>query len=185
MPLAGTSSCCNWPNELHADRIYLEVTRDADRPGQIASRELLAERRARSVTGIRQHTAEAHASRHRPINLSQRDLGLGPCHPILGRNARLLQPSPIICPVLGKEKAQRHHHRHFAARKGQRHQRLAVGRLAQGGCILLSHAELIWESLIAYPWSESAKVVTLLWQIFFSASSVFDSMGTAEAAIEA
>src|SRR6188768_1679627 len=104
MPLAGTSSCCNWPNELHADRIYLEVTRDADRPGQIASRELLAERRARSVTGIRQHTAEAHASRHRPINLSQRDLGLGPCHPILGRNARLLQPSPIIVQFSGRKR---------------------------------------------------------------------------------
>lgn len=108
------------------------MTRDADRPGEIASRELLAERRARSVTGIRQHTAEAHASRHHPIDLSQRDLGLGPCHLMLGGNARSLQPLRIIYPILGKEKAQRHHHRHFAARERQRHQRLAVGRLAQG-----------------------------------------------------
>src|SRR6478735_2039888 len=101
MPLAGTSSCCNWPNELHADRIYLEVTRDADRPGEIASREFLAERRARSVTSIREHTAEAHTSRHHPIDLSQRDLGLGPCHLMLGGNARSLQPLRIICPILG------------------------------------------------------------------------------------
>src|SRR4029079_18466415 len=119
MPLAGAPSYCNRPNELHADRIYLEVTRDADRPGEIASRELLAERRALSVTGIRQHTAEANASRQHPIDLIKRDLGLGPCHLMLDGNARSVQPSRIIRPVLGKEKAQRHRHRHFAARERQ------------------------------------------------------------------
>src|SRR6187551_1895366 len=105
MPLPGTSPCCNWPNQLHADRIDFEVTRDADRPGEIASRKLLAEGRARSVSGIRQHAAEAHASRHHSIDLSQRDLGLGPCHSMLGGNVRSFQPSPIIRPVIGKEKA--------------------------------------------------------------------------------
>src|SRR5215203_4286558 len=62
MPLPRTSPCRNGPNQLHADRIDFEVTRDADRPGEITSRKLLAEGRARSVSGIRQHAAEAHAS---------------------------------------------------------------------------------------------------------------------------
>jgi hypothetical protein len=50
----------------------------------------LAERRAQPVTGIRQHTAKAHAGRDHAINLSQGDLRLGPCHSMFDRNARSL-----------------------------------------------------------------------------------------------
>src|SRR5262245_44413487 len=35
----------DWPDQLHADRVDLEVTGDAERPGQVATRQLLAERR--------------------------------------------------------------------------------------------------------------------------------------------
>ena len=83
------------------------------------------------VTGIRQHTAEAHTGRHHAIDLSERDLRLGPCGSIFDRNARPLQPHRIARPALGNEEAQCDHHRHFAARERQRHQRLAVGGLAQ------------------------------------------------------
>jgi hypothetical protein len=44
-------------DQLQADRVHLEMTRDADRSGQLASREPLAERRVQPVTGVRQHTA--------------------------------------------------------------------------------------------------------------------------------
>src|SRR5947207_1523589 len=60
MPPSRAAPLGNGPDELHADRVYLEVTRDADGPGKLASREPLAKRRAQPVTGVRQHTAEAH-----------------------------------------------------------------------------------------------------------------------------
>src|SRR6516162_3970004 len=46
------------PNQLHANGVHLEVTRDTNGPGKLASREPLAEWRAHSVTGIRQYTTE-------------------------------------------------------------------------------------------------------------------------------
>jgi hypothetical protein len=55
------------------------------------------------VTGIRQHTAEAHTGRHHAIDLSERDLRLGPCGSIFDRNARPLQPHRIARPTLGNE----------------------------------------------------------------------------------
>src|SRR5262245_16117148 len=90
MPPSRATPFSNGPDELHADRVHLEVTRDADRPGKLASREPLAKRRAQPVTGIRQHTAEAHTGRHHAINLRERDLRLGPCRAIFDRNARSL-----------------------------------------------------------------------------------------------
>src|SRR6266700_6022350 len=115
-PLTGAASTCsNWPNELHADRVHLEVTRDANGPGKLASRESLTERRAGAITGIRQHTAKAHTGRHHAIDLSQGDLRLCPCSSIFDRNTRSLQPPPVAGPALGKKKAQRHHYRHFTS----------------------------------------------------------------------
>ena len=90
MPPWRTAPLGDWPDEPHADRIYLEVTRDADGPGKIASREPLAKRRAQPVTGVRQHTAKAHTGRYHAIDLGQGDLGLRPCHSIFDRNARSL-----------------------------------------------------------------------------------------------
>jgi len=34
----------NWPNELYPNRVHLEVTRDANRPGKLAGRQPLTER---------------------------------------------------------------------------------------------------------------------------------------------
>src|SRR5664280_2590093 len=88
---------------------------------------------------FRQHTAEAYTGRHHAIDLGQCDLRLRSCSLMFGRNTRSCQTRRIARPVLGKEQAQRHHHRHFASRKRQRHQRLAVGGLAQGRSVLRSH----------------------------------------------
>jgi hypothetical protein len=75
VPLAGPPpNFGNWPNEPHADRIDLEVTRDAYRPGKLAGRKALTERRTGPITGIRQYTAEAYAGRHHAIDLRQGDL---------------------------------------------------------------------------------------------------------------
>jgi len=95
------------------------VTRDADRPNKIASREAVAKRRAQPVTCIRQYTAEAHAGRGHAIDLSECDLWLGTCRSMFDRNACTLQPRSIACPTLGKKKAQRHHHWHFVAGERQ------------------------------------------------------------------
>jgi hypothetical protein len=63
-------------------------------------------------------------------DLLQRHLGLCPCRSIFGRNTRSLQPSPLARSILGKKQPQRQHDSYFASRKGQRHQRLAIGGLA-------------------------------------------------------
>src|SRR6476646_8449272 len=88
VPPPGTAPRRNGPDQLHADRVRLEVTGDANGPGKAASREPLAERRTEPVTGIRQHTAEAHTGRNHAIDLSERDLRLCPCGSIFDRNAR-------------------------------------------------------------------------------------------------
>src|SRR6266536_2209874 len=62
-PPTRTAPSSNWPDELHTDRVHLEMTGDADGPGKIASCEPLAEWRAEAVTGIRQHGTEANTGR--------------------------------------------------------------------------------------------------------------------------
>lgn len=94
-------------------------------------RETLTERRAEPVTGIRQHTAEADTGCEHAINFSQRDLRLGSRGAMLDGNARTLQARRIARPTLGQEEPQCDHHWHFTARKCQRYQRLAIGRLAE------------------------------------------------------
>src|SRR5215471_15327664 len=91
------------PNELNVDGVHLEVTRDANRPGKLARRKTLTERRAEPVTGIRQHTAKTHADRYHAIDLGQRDLRLCPRHSIVGWNSSSLQPPLIVDPTVGKE----------------------------------------------------------------------------------
>ena len=42
MPPTRTAPLSNRPDETHVDRVHLQVTRDADRPNKIASREAVA-----------------------------------------------------------------------------------------------------------------------------------------------
>jgi hypothetical protein len=90
MPPSRAAPLGNGPDQLHADGIHLEMMRDANRPGNIAGRKPLAERRAQPVTGIPQHTAEAHTGRHHPIDLSEGDLWLRTGGSVFDRNARSL-----------------------------------------------------------------------------------------------
>ena len=136
--LRGRPRVGNRPDQLDPDRVHLEVTRDANGPGNATCREPLTERRAEAVTGIRQHTAEANTGCDHAIDLSQRDLWLGPCCAMLDRNTGTLQTRRIARPVLGKEETQCHHYRHFTPRKRQRYQRLAIGRFAERRGILRS-----------------------------------------------
>src|SRR5262249_14958502 len=56
--LTRTAALGNWPNQVHADRVHLEMARDANGPGQTARREPLPEWRAQSVPGISERTAK-------------------------------------------------------------------------------------------------------------------------------
>ena len=105
-------------------------------PRQPAGRETLTERRAEAVSGIRQHTAKAHTGRDHAIDLGQARSPAWSALRDARRNAGPLQTRRIARPTLGKEETQCHHHRHFTARKRQRHQRLAIGRLAERRGIL-------------------------------------------------
>jgi hypothetical protein len=128
---------------LHADGVDLEVARDADSPGQIATRQFLAERRALPVAGIGQHTAEADTAGDQAIDLGKRDLRLRSFRPMRERDAGPLQTRPIIGPTLRQEQTQGHRHRHLAARKHQRHQRLAISSLAERRGILRNNADRV------------------------------------------
>src|SRR6516164_3127643 len=92
MPLSRATALGNRPDHLHIGRIYLEVPRNADRPGKLAGRKPLAKRRTQPVTGIRQYAAKAHAGRNGTVDLRQSDLRLRPWCPVFGRNACSLQP---------------------------------------------------------------------------------------------
>src|SRR5450759_1631200 len=91
VPLTRATPTGNRKDELHPGRINFLTPRNADCPSQPAGREPLTERCAEAVTGIRQRTAEANTACDHAINLSQRDLRLGPCRAILDRNAGTLQ----------------------------------------------------------------------------------------------
>src|SRR6266568_9052549 len=62
-PLTRAATAGNRPDELHTHGVDLEVTGDADRPGEATRREPLAERCAQSISRIGQHTAEADTDR--------------------------------------------------------------------------------------------------------------------------
>jgi hypothetical protein len=94
------------PDQPQPDRVHLEATRNADRPGKVASREPLTKRRAQPVTGIRQPTADAQVGCDHAINLGERDLRLGACRSTFERNVRPLKPRLIARPTLGKKEAQ-------------------------------------------------------------------------------
>src|ERR1700688_5203115 len=103
VPLAGTTSTGDRPDQFNLHRINLLVTRDTDGPGEAACRAPLTERRAEAVTGIRQHTAKAHTGGDDAVDLRQGDLWLGPRCAVLDGNARTLQTQRIARPDLGNE----------------------------------------------------------------------------------
>src|SRR4051812_43659258 len=99
--LTRTAALGNWPDQLHADRVRLEMTRDANSPGQTAGREPLPEWCAQPVSGICEHTAEADTGCNHTVDLSERDLRLRSRSSMFGRNASPLQTGPITRPAFG------------------------------------------------------------------------------------
>src|SRR5262249_57752012 len=95
---SGAASSSLGKDELHVRRIDFLMPRNTDRPGQPASCEPLAERRAQAVTGIRHDAAKTHTRRHHAVDLGQGDLGLGAGCLITRRYAgalpALLTPGP-------------------------------------------------------------------------------------------
>ena len=138
MSLTGAPPTSYRKDQLHPRWIYFLTPQDTDCPNQPARRETLTEWRAETVSGICQHTAEANTGCDHAINLGQRDLWLGSRYAMLDWNTGTLHPRRIARPTLGNKETQCDHHRNFTARKRQRHQRLAIGRLAERRGILRS-----------------------------------------------
>ncbi len=114
---------------------------NAHGPGKATLAQTLPEGRGEAITSISQHAAKAQAGRARPIDLGERDLGLGPIASVIVRHAGPGQSRGIARPALGQEQPQPHHDRHFAGSQRQRHQGLAVGVLAQGRGVLRRDAD--------------------------------------------
>ena len=143
MPLARAAAAGDGEDHRHVGGIDLLLERDADGPGQAALAQRLPERRAQAISGIGQHAAEAHAGGANPVDLGQRDLGLGPVGATVLGHAGTVEPGGIARPALGQEQPQPHHHRHLARGQRQRHQRLAVGVLAKRRGILRRDADRV------------------------------------------
>src|SRR5262245_16673891 len=76
VPLSGTTALGDRPDHPHIGRLHLDVPRNPDGPGQFASCEPLAERRAHPVTGIREYAAKPYTGRDGTLDLHQSQLRL-------------------------------------------------------------------------------------------------------------
>jgi hypothetical protein len=91
----------------------------------------LAEGRTDALPGIRQHAAEADAGGECAVDLLECDPGPGHEGAPLFRHAVLVHPRGIGCPAFGQEQPQGDRHRHLATGQRQRHERPALGILAE------------------------------------------------------
>src|SRR5665213_151962 len=89
----------------HGDigRIDFLAPRHTNCPQEATFAQSKTERCARSVSCVRQHTAEANTGCDHAIDLGQRDLWLRPCCAMLDWNAGTLQTYRIARPTLGNE----------------------------------------------------------------------------------
>jgi hypothetical protein len=112
-------------------RIDFLLLGDSDRPLQAARVEPLAERRGQAIACIRQHRRKPNASGADAVDLGQRNLRLRPRRPPVLGHAGLRHPVGGAGPALRQKQAQADHHRNLVPRQRQRHQRLAIGGLAE------------------------------------------------------
>ena len=128
-------------HERDVARVDFLQLRDSDRPLEAARIEPLTERRGKAIACIRQHRRKPNASGADAIDLGQRDLWLCTrCAPIL-RHAGLRHPIGSVSPALRQKQAQADHDRNLVPRQRQRHQRLAIGGLAERRGVLRRHAD--------------------------------------------
>jgi hypothetical protein len=91
MMLARPAPAGHREEELHVGRVDLLTTRDADRPGEAAGRQSLAERRTEAVSGIGEYTAEADTGSDEAVDLGERDLRFRSSDAMLDKR----RPAPI------------------------------------------------------------------------------------------
>src|SRR5213078_2363008 len=77
--LTRTTTLGNWPDQLHVDRVNLQMTGNANGPGQTARCEPLPEWRAQPVPRICEHTAEADSRQNIPRRFPPSCLRRRPC----------------------------------------------------------------------------------------------------------
>ena len=129
------------PVQLDRGRVDVLGLQDAHRPGEAARAQALAEGGAHPVAGVGQHAAEAHAGGDDPVDLRQRDLGLGQGAAVLLRHAGVGAAIRVGGPLVRQEQPEPERHRHLVLGQGERDQDLAVGLLAQGPAVLAGDAD--------------------------------------------
>src|SRR6202167_2504683 len=95
--------------------------------------------RVHPVAAIREHVAERHAGRYDTRDLVERDLPLRTKHDLFGY-AALATTRRVLGPRLGQVQPPRHRKRHLVTCQRQRHERLAVGVLAELSAVLMRDA---------------------------------------------
>src|SRR6516164_11684535 len=136
MAFARSAASGDRKDELDVARIDLLMTRNADRPRQRSPAQRPAELCAHAVAGVGEDRAKTNASADQPIEFGERDLRLRPRRTMIRGNAGALKPNAIVDPYLRQEQPKADHYRDLAPRKGQRHQCLAIGGLAQSRGVL-------------------------------------------------
>jgi hypothetical protein len=123
-------------DESHVVRVDFLATGNADRPGEPPRAQGLTELCARAIARVGENRAKANPGGDEAIEFGERDLRLRPRQAMVGGRTDALEPSGISGPVLRQEQPEADHYWDFAARERQRHQRLAIGGLAQSGGVL-------------------------------------------------
>ena len=127
MSLPGAPPTSYRKDQLHPRWIYFLTPQDTDCPNQPARRETLTEWRAETVSGICQpQPKRTPAAITRSISASAISGLVRATRCSTGTPARIIPPDRSSN---SREQTQCDHHRNFTARKRQRHQRLAIGRL--------------------------------------------------------
>ena len=101
----------------------------------------MAEGGAAAKPGIGQHAGKAQTGFTHPVDLGQRDLGLGLRRARRLRHACLFAALWIVRPGRWQEQPHPDRQRHLAARQRQRDQHLRVRHLAQLAAILPRHPD--------------------------------------------
>lgn len=78
MSLARSTAPGDWKDHRHVGGIDLLLEWYTDRTGEAPLAQALPERCGEAIAGIGKHAAETHGCRGEPVNLGQRNLGLGP-----------------------------------------------------------------------------------------------------------
>ena len=103
MALAGAAASCDREDHGNVVRVDLLLIGDAQGPCEAAFAQALPEGRGKAVSCVSKDTTEAGTGSADPVDLGQRDLGLGPVVTTILRHAGGIETGLVADRTLGQE----------------------------------------------------------------------------------